>query len=562
MTAAAATAAWCLSNLPAWWRYRRALDRPAHVQRRLLLEYVRRNAGTVFGTAHGFERIRSVGEYQRRVPLMRYEEYEPFVRRIAAGEPRVLTAEPVRRLAVTGGSTAGPKLIPYTPALQAEYARGVGPWIAELYCRQPSLAGGRAYWSITPKLAAPSVPGAVIPVGFDEDSQYLGGLAHRFVERAMAVPGWAAALEDHDAHRYVTLLLLLRTADLRLISVWHPSYLTLLLDSMRARWHGLLEDVRRGGVTAEMRLPERLADALARRLRPDPPRARALRAAGPESCDRIWPALGLVSCWGDAAARGSVADLHRRLPGVRIQPKGLLATEAMVTLPFGADGARPLAIRSHFFEFIDAGGDVALAHELERGATYEVAVTTGGGLYRYRLGDLVRVDGVVGRTPSLTFLGRAGDVSDLVGEKLQEAFVAGVIAALFQGRPAPSFAMLAPERTPRGWSYTLFVETEDGVPPDLEARLERGLSANPHYALAVRLGQLAPSRAVRIRGGFGAFAGRAVGSGRRLGDVKPRALDGQGNWSDVFTPAAVAPAAAVQDFPLSSGDPSSVAISG
>lgn len=536
MTAGAATAIWCLSNLPSWQRYRRALEAPAAVQERLLLQHVRRNAGTVFGRAHGFEDVRCVADYQRRVPLMDYEDYDPLVRRIARGEPNVLTAEPVKRLAITSGSTAGPKLIPYTDTLHAEYARGVGPWIVDLYGRAPRLAGGPAYWSITPRLAAPPVPDAAIPVGFDEDSRYLGGLAHRLVARAMAVPDCVGDLGEQDAHRYVTLLLLLRARGLRLVSVWHPSYLALLLDAMRAQWDQLLEDVRSGGATLAEPLPPRAAAALTGRLGPDPSRARELRAAGPAACDRIWPKLRLVSCWGDAAAGAPMEDIRRRLPRVHLQPKGLLATEAIVTLPFGGEQARPLAIRSHFFEFIDRDGRVVLTHELEPGGTYEVVVTTGGGLYRYRLGDLVRVDGFVRRTPSLSFIGRAAQISDLVGEKLHEAFVAGAIATLFRGRTAPSFAMLAPDETARGPAYTLFVEGDE-VPADLDARLERALRANPHYELAVALGQLAPSRVVRIRGGFEAFTKRAISRGQRLGDVKPLALDGRAGWSGVFTPA-------------------------
>ena len=533
MTAGAATAIWCLSNLPAWQRYRRALDHPAETQARLLLDCVRRNADTVFGRAHGFRAIASVAEYQRRVPLRRYEEYEPLVRRIAGGEVGVLTAAPVVRLAVTGGSTAGAKLIPNTAALQTEYARGVGPWTADLYLRDARLAGGPAYWSITPRLAVPPVPDAVVPIGFDEDSRYLGGVAHRLVERTLAVPGCVGALDDHEAHRYLTLLLLLRARGLRLISVWHPSLLTLLLDAMRANWDRLRGDIREGGITLARPLPPRLAAALRTRLGADVSRARALREVGPEACDRIWPDLRLVSCWGDAAAGVALDDLRRRLPRVRIQPKGLLATEAIVTLPFGGEGRRPLAVRSHFFEFVDEAGRVRLAQDLDAGATYEVVVTTGGGLYRYRLGDRVVVDGFVGRTPSLTFIGRDAGVSDVAGEKLDEAFVAGVIAGLFRGHALPSFAMLAPEPTPRGTSYTLFVEADE-LPPGCEVRLEHALGRNPHYALAVRLGQLAPSRAIRIRGGFATFA---AARRQRLGDVKPAALDRRGGWSAVFTPA-------------------------
>jgi hypothetical protein len=526
--------AWCLSNLPSWWRYRRALAQPARAQERVLRSYVGRNADTAFGRAHGFDRIRSVADYQRRVPIARYEDYEPLIARVARGERAVLTMAPVRRLAVTGGSTAGPKLIPYTAALHAEYARGVGPWVVDLYRRRPQLLGGPAYWSITPRLSVPHVSGAAIPIGFEEDSRHLGGVAARLIGRAMAVPDCAGEIADHAVHRHLTLLLLLRASDLRLISVWHPSFLTLLLDAMRTGWDALLRDIRDGGVSIGAPLPSRVAAVVAARLRPDPARARELGRIGPDACDCIWPRLGLVSCWGDGAAGGAVEGIRRRLPGTVIQRKGLLATEAIVTLPFGADEARPLAIRSHFFEFIDAGGRVVLAHELEAGGAYEVIVTTGGGLYRYRLGDLVRVDGVVDRTPSLTFVAREASVSDRVGEKLQEQFVAAAIASVFEAEAAPAFALLSPERTPRGLSYVLFVEAEQGVPADAAARLESALRANPHYALAVDLGQLAPSSVVRIRGGFGTFASRAVGRGQRLGDVKPIALDAHGSWSGVF----------------------------
>ena len=52
-------------------------------------------------------------------------------------------------------------------------------------------------------------------------------------------------------------------------------------------------------------------------------------------------------------------------------------------------------------------------------------MTTGSGLYRYRTGDLVEV-GTDGR--AIRFIGRTGNVSDLVGEKLSEAQVTRAFA--------------------------------------------------------------------------------------------------------------------------------------
>ena len=59
--------------------------------------------------------------------------------------------------------------------------------------------------------------------------------------------------------RYLTALLLLRCRELRLVSVWHPSFLALLLDTIRTDWDRLVADVRRG----HARLPAGLAGQVA-----------------------------------------------------------------------------------------------------------------------------------------------------------------------------------------------------------------------------------------------------------------------------------------------------------
>ena len=64
-----------------------------------------------------------------------------------------------------------------------------------------------------------------------------------------------------------------------------------------------------------------------------------------------------------------------------LQGKGLIATEAFVSLPLLPDCDPVLAVNSHFFEFNDTEtGDIRLAHEVEEGKVYSVIVTTGGGL--------------------------------------------------------------------------------------------------------------------------------------------------------------------------------------
>ena len=523
---------WGGSSALSWARYRRALRAPAVAQERMLLSCLRRNSDTVIGRERRFESIRSVAEYQARVPPVSYDDLAPLVHRAASGEPGVLTRARIERLVPSSGSTAAAKLVPFTADLRGEFTTAIDAWLVDLFLNRPALMGGPAYWSISPANSTDSVrEGTAVPVGFDSDSRYLGGARQALARRVLAVPDEVARIGDVDTFRYVTALFLIRARDLRLMSVWHPSFLDGLLDCVEMHRDRLIHDVDRGSISPPVTatLPADVNARLASPLAPDPVRAAELRTAGAHAVE-IWPHLSLISCWADGPAQAAAALLAQRCDPIALQPKGLLATEAVVTIPF--DGCHPLAICSHFFEFVESGGGVKLAHDLQRGMEYTLLLTTGGGLYRYKLCDRVIVDDFVHETPSLRFLGKDDRVSDLVGEKLSDGFVAGVLDQLFSGA-APRFAMLAPDRCAAGITYTLFVESDGSTEPDLSVRLERALRLNPQYAWCVDLGQLRPARVARVGpGAMSAFIGSCVAGGQRLGDVKPVSLSSATGWRE------------------------------
>ncbi len=533
LRSAAVNALWGVTSTPAWIRFRRALRTPEVTQERVLWSCLKRNADTVFGRAHGFGSIRSVAEYQQRVPPTSYDEMEHLVRRTARGEPHVLTTSPVERLVPSSGSAAAAKFIPATADLRSEFTAAIDAWLVDLFRHRPSLVGGPSYWSVSPLAPDPPLgPDTAIPIGFDSDSRYLGGARQALAGMIFAVPDVVARLTDVNVFRYVSALFLLRARDLRIVSVWHPSFFEGLLDCIAAYRDRLIHDIAHGSLSASpIPLPAGVQRRLASLLMADRPRAAELRHADTHPLD-IWPYLSLISCWTDGPARLAAAQLAERCGGIWIQPKGLLATEGVVTIPF--EGGHPIAIRSHFFEFVAPDGQVRLAHELQRGVEYAPLLTTGGGLYRYKLGDRVRVDDFVYDTPSLRFVGKDDRVSDLFGEKLNDGFIAGVVEQLFAA-DAPRFALLAPARTAGGMAYTLFVESEKATQPDLARRLERALRQNPHYAWCVELGQLCPARIVRVGpGAASAFVNACVARGQRLGNVKPASLSSADDWEAIL----------------------------
>ena len=89
---------------------------PADVQQRQLLGLVGRAARTEFGRDHDFSNIRSVTEYQKRVPLRRYEDFnEKYWKKSFPDLRGVSWPGAVPFFAVTSGTTTGrTKYIPCT----------------------------------------------------------------------------------------------------------------------------------------------------------------------------------------------------------------------------------------------------------------------------------------------------------------------------------------------------------------------------------------------------------------------------------------------------------------
>jgi len=514
---------WLAASLPEWMRFRQAATKVEATQRQLLTRYVRSNAATAFGKEHGFTQIRNWEDFAEKIPVRPYEEFEPWIGQIAGGAQNILTAEPVKLLEPSSGSSGAEKWIPYTNRLQAEFRRAVAAWISSVFLEMPALKAGRAYWSLTPPAQRDRTQESSVPIGFDEDSAYLGGLARRLVNLTLATPPQLRGVTDMDMFWRLTLLSLLKCRDLRLISVWHPSFILLLLRYLRDNWSSLLDDLASGLSTPIIRVTR------------DKPRSLELTRLGPDNASSVWPDLALISCWGDAHAANYLADLHAEFPGVHLQPKGIVATEAFITLPF--EDHRPLAIRSHFFEFQDEHGNIHPAWSLEDKRTYTLIVTTGGGLYRYALRDQVEVTGFYANIPSLRFIGKADNISDHCGEKLNEAFVATCLEAVFaRFELKPRFAMLALDNPKSSPGYSLYIESPVELPQQLATELEAQLRQSHHYDLCIRLGQLRPVSVTRIAGdAYQTYTSTLVQHGMRLGDIKPTPLSRRTDWSTCFS---------------------------
>jgi hypothetical protein len=526
--------------MPDEMRYARALTDPESIQRRYLARWLAAHSDTAFGRAHRLQPGISLEQFQRQVPVRTAIEFAPWLEAIERGESGVLTCEPVQALLPTSGSVGGRKLIPWTEELGREFRAALHPWVTSLMREFPGAWSGCAYWSVSPPTWSLSRSVGGLPVGFDSDSAYLGGFMARWVERTLAVPSALARVTDARAWSYLTLAFLLRAEDLTLVSIWSPTFLLSLLDQLPAQWDSLLADLESGHLHPPGEVDPELVRNLERSFGRYSERSRALRALDhPPEPAALWPRLSVISCWRDAAAAEPARILEGIFPGVRVVGKGLWATEGVVSVPRLGARNPTLALTSHLLEFVDEEAQVRTAWQLNVGQTYRVLLTTGGGLCRYDLGDLIRVTDTHQACPCVEFIGRAGNNTDLCGEKLAEPFVRACWEEVVRsGGLEVSFALVAPEVEAGARGYILLVAGKDARPPwrpaDLARDLEEKLYANVHYAHARRMGQLAPLRGYAVAGGaslaWARYQGRLMAEGQRAGDIKPTLLSARPAW--------------------------------
>lgn len=84
----------------------------AENQEQLLLALTKTAEKTLFGREHQFEKIKSVEDYQNRVPVRDYEGLKPYIEKVKKGQRNILWTDTPEYFAKTSGTTSGSKYIP------------------------------------------------------------------------------------------------------------------------------------------------------------------------------------------------------------------------------------------------------------------------------------------------------------------------------------------------------------------------------------------------------------------------------------------------------------------
>lgn len=467
------------------------------VQYKILTSILRDNHTTPLGLKYGFSSVSSYEEYSQRVPISTYEDYQD---RFTRGDPNYFTHSPLKGYTLSSGSSSARKLIPLTEHLVSEFSRALCPWLTALLLHEPRCTTGPGYWIIGPVINHDDRGDRRLCADGDYFPAEIGAALSNVL---MSVPSCGGS-GGFAEWALITLAHLLLEPNLSWISVWSPSLLVKLVSYIPCVRSDLISIFEMGSFAQVATAISPLAmESVLRKLseRADVRKSilQELRENLNLSTAHLWPNLHVISCWTDGWAQLFLSDLQKLFPRAVIQPKGLLATECVISIPMSLSTADApvLSYHSHFYEFShDESGTIYLAADVRAGERYRVLVTTGGGLYRYDLGDYVEITGFYRGVPRLRFLGKGDTVSDVCGEKLNEAHVARCftqVAKRLECSLAGSF--LQPRYSAEGYHYCLYspVCSTQEVALVLE-HLETALRENSHYEQARLLGQLGSLR--------------------------------------------------------------------
>lgn len=435
---------------PFYWQFNQNLQNPEKAQNKVKNLVIKKLNKTAYGSKLKIENL----EDWQNIPIVDYETLEPWInKQYQQINSKILTPEKIHFWEYTSGSTGAKKLIPYTTSLLASFSNMFCIWAYDLIKNGVAFSSGKTYLCISPEIGKNSQ-------GID-DSKYLNPLLQWLLTRfLLRVKGNFSTVEDF---RWTLACQLLQTPDLEVFSLWSPSFLTTELDFIQNNNKELQSFLRHKISSNRLKL---LGES---RI----------------NWSELWSELKLISCWNRQYAADSAYTLQKYFPKVFLQGKGLLATEAPMTIPFiPAKGFLPL-LNQVIFEFLSPNGKVHNLTELDLGKTYELVISQLGGLSRYRIGDRIQVSHWYLNTPCLNFVGRGEEISDLVGEKLNIEFVKKCLNNYLKW----GFCCLIPV-SGNPPHYCFLLEKTDLKKDAIADELETALQQNFHYHKARQFAQL------------------------------------------------------------------------
>ncbi|CAD5185768.1 unnamed protein product [Musa acuminata subsp. burmannicoides] len=421
------------------------------VQQQVLNEILTRNEGTEY--LHGFLRGHKGRDlFKKKVPVVEYDQVKPYIDRLANGEPsQIISAQPISELLTSSGTSGGqPKMMPSTDEEldRKTFLYNLLIPVMNQYVDGLDQGKGMYLLFIKPEISTPAgLTARPVLTSYYKSRHFRSRPFNRF--NVYTSPDEAILCPDSKQSMFCQLLCGLAQRDevLRVGAVFASAFLR-AIKFLEDHWPELCSNIRTGTVS-DWITDASCRDAVGRILRePNAELADVIewecrREPWEAIVRRLWPRTKYV----DVIVTGSMAQY---IPLLEFYSGGLPLVSTMYASSecyFGIN-LRPLDLPSDvsytllpnmaYFEFIEAdkteGGETGSVEcnytgdlikvvdlvDVEVGRYYELVVTTFTGLYRYRVGDILKVTGFHNAAPQFRFVHRRNVVLSVDTDKTNE----------------------------------------------------------------------------------------------------------------------------------------------
>ncbi|KAG4187838.1 hypothetical protein ERO13_A08G126000v2 [Gossypium hirsutum] len=395
-----------------------------NVQRETLKKILEENGCAEYLQNLGLNGKTDPESFKACVPLVTHNDLQPYIQRIVDGSSSpILTGKPITTISLSSGTTQGkPKFVPFNDELM-ETTLQIYRTSYAFRTRELPIENGKAlqliYSSKQSKTKGGLIAGTATTNVF-RNSQFKNTM--KAMQSQCCSPDEVIFGPDFHQSLYCHLLCgLIFRKEIQFISSTFSHSIVHAFRTFEQVWEELCADIREGVLTSRITFPS-VRSAMAKLLKPNPELADLIQ----KKC------LGLNNWYGlilelfpnvkyiYGIMTGSMEPYLKKL---RHYARDLPLISADYGSSEGWIGANvnpnvPPELATYvvlpnigYFEFIPLKENVEEAKpvgltEVKVGEEYEVIITSFAGLYRYRLGDVVKITGFHNLSPELKFICR------------------------------------------------------------------------------------------------------------------------------------------------------------
>ncbi|XP_028800664.1 indole-3-acetic acid-amido synthetase GH3.6-like [Neltuma alba] len=414
------------------------------VQSNVLAEILSRNANVEYLQRYGLNGATDRDTFKKLLPVVSYEDIEPDITRIANGDTSpILCSKPVSEFLTSSGTSGGERKL--MPTIEEELGRRsllyslLMPVMSQYV---PGLEKGKGMYFLFIKSEA-KTPGGLVarPVltSYYKSSYFKDRPYDPYTNYTS--PNETVLCSDSYQSMYSQLLCgLCQRHDVVRVGAVFASGFIRAIRFLEKHWALLANDIRTGTINPQI-TDTSVRGSVMEILKPDPELAGFIESECRKSSwqgiiTRLWPNTKYV----DVIVTGTMSQY---IPTLDYYSNGLPLVCTMYASSecyFGVN-LNPLCKPSEvsytlipnmcYFEFLPVNRSNGAVNDKDQkelvelvdvkvGQEYELVVTTYAGLYRYRVGDILRVSGFKNKAPQFHFVCRKNVVLSIDSDKTDE----------------------------------------------------------------------------------------------------------------------------------------------